>query len=562
MSPNHNTKKRSHQIYLEMPQAIFIHAGAGYHSIQNEKMHLTVCSKAANEGMKILKAGGTAVEAVEAAIKLLEDNEITNAGFGSNLTIDGTVEGDATVVDHLGRSGACGAVPSIDPFSSLALLRCFSSMLMTLSMLDIKNPISLARCILDNSSKTLTLRRVPPNFLVGEGAKRFGMDHGITVVTNEALVSRNARDRYQKWRADLDKVERSESTCVSPMSTSSFKSDTAGERHQTHDPSQESMVTPTTQARKGVLRDHTTAIMTGLWNEGQPDSPTSETRSPLEASSNKSLRSGRISSSPVASPVASLGTPVKRVKTSRTARGRKAVADADGVANFDGTPFSRLDVTELTAEPTAADQDMIMDTIGAIAIDMYGNIAAGSSSGGIGIKHMGRTGPAALVGVGTAVVPRDGADKKRRTVATVTSGTGEHMATTMAAQKCADRIYHGTCRGDGGCDQKEDDCAAILKSFVEKDFMDHPGVRNQASIRAIGVMAVEVTSSGCYVHWVHNTESFALASMSSNDRQPLTVMSRLPEGAATINIGGRKVHYLETESETESDDGSNGDAGW
>lgn len=69
-------------------------------------------SRAASEAMKVLKAGGTSVEAVEVAIRLLEDNEITNAGFGSNLTIDGTVEGDATVVDHLGRSGACGAVPS------------------------------------------------------------------------------------------------------------------------------------------------------------------------------------------------------------------------------------------------------------------------------------------------------------------------------------------------------------------------------------------------------------------------------------------------------------------
>lgn len=398
---------------------------------------------------------------------------------------------------------------------------------------------------------------MPPNFLVGEGAKRFGMDHGITVVTNEELVSRNARDRYQKWRADLDKVERSESGNVSPMSTSGYKSDIAEEQNQFHDPNQEQISTPTTQARKGLMRDHTTAIMTGLWNEGQPDSPTSETRSPLEASSNKSLRSGRS----FGSPVASSGTFAKRAKTSRSARSKKAVADVDGVSNFDGTPFSRLDMTELTAEPNAEDKDMIMDTIGAIAIDMFGNIAAGSSSGGIGIKHMGRTGPAALVGVGTAVVPRDGADKERRTVAAVTSGTGEHMATTMAAQKCADRIYHGTRRGQGGCDEKEDDCAAILKSFVEKDFMDHPGVRNQASIRAIGVMAVEVTASGCYVHWVHNTESFALASMSSNDRQPLTVMSRLPEGTVNTNIGGRKVHYIETESETEVDDGDDDDTG-
>ena len=60
--------------------------------------------------MKFLKAGGTAVDAVEAAIKCLEDKEITNAGFGSNLSIDGVVEGDATIVDHLGRSGACGSV--------------------------------------------------------------------------------------------------------------------------------------------------------------------------------------------------------------------------------------------------------------------------------------------------------------------------------------------------------------------------------------------------------------------------------------------------------------------
>lgn len=60
--------------------------------------------------MAVLKNGGPAVDAVEAAIKLLEDREITNSGYGSNLTIGGTVECDATVVDHFGRSGAVGAV--------------------------------------------------------------------------------------------------------------------------------------------------------------------------------------------------------------------------------------------------------------------------------------------------------------------------------------------------------------------------------------------------------------------------------------------------------------------
>jgi len=55
--------------------------------------------------MAVLRSGGTAVDAVEMAIKVLEDREITNAGYGSNLAMNGTVECDATIVDHYGRSG-------------------------------------------------------------------------------------------------------------------------------------------------------------------------------------------------------------------------------------------------------------------------------------------------------------------------------------------------------------------------------------------------------------------------------------------------------------------------
>ena len=60
--------------------------------------------------MTFLKSGDSATNAVEMAIKVLEDKEITNAGFGSNLTLHGDVECDATIVDHFGRSGAVGAV--------------------------------------------------------------------------------------------------------------------------------------------------------------------------------------------------------------------------------------------------------------------------------------------------------------------------------------------------------------------------------------------------------------------------------------------------------------------
>ncbi|KAL8681601.1 MAG: hypothetical protein Q9186_002270 [Xanthomendoza sp. 1 TL-2023] len=90
--------------------AIFVHAGAGYHSVQNERIHLQACEHAARAAMNVLSEGSGAVDAVEVAIRVLEDKEITNAGYGSNLSLDGTVECDATIVDHYGRSGAVGAV--------------------------------------------------------------------------------------------------------------------------------------------------------------------------------------------------------------------------------------------------------------------------------------------------------------------------------------------------------------------------------------------------------------------------------------------------------------------
>lgn len=71
--------------------------------------------------MTFLNNGGSAVEAVEMAIRSLEDKEITNAGFGSNLTMHGEVECDATIVDHFGRSGAVGAMGSRQAYTPIII---------------------------------------------------------------------------------------------------------------------------------------------------------------------------------------------------------------------------------------------------------------------------------------------------------------------------------------------------------------------------------------------------------------------------------------------------------
>ncbi len=113
------------------------------------------------------------------------------------------------------------------------------------------------------------------------------------------------------------------------------------------------------------------------------------------------------------------------------------------------------------------------------------------------------------------------------------------MATTMASQKCAERLYFNTRRGHGGADIEATEEEAI-ESFVQADFMGHPGVRNSNSTGAIGVMAVKKTPYGYFLHFAHNTDSFALASMHSNENNAKCVMSRIGDHGSIVR-GGRKI---------------------
>ncbi|KXX82758.1 Threonine aspartase 1 [Madurella mycetomatis] len=492
--------------------------------------------------MSFLTAGASASEAVEAAIRCLEENEATNAGFGSNLNIDGVVECDATIVDHLGRSGACGAVPGI------------------------KHPISLAKVILDASCQPLSLQRTPPNILVGLGAKEFAEEHRVATFPNEYLISRDAKERYLRWSEDLSRAEAKRDACLWKEQRTAILTHHGNATNRTG----------------GIkLPDRVNTTLTNLQDEGQSNSPKPDGAGPgdngppsltVAPAATRSVLYGRSSAIPNASrstgcsPVRAFQihdstlAPARRNKTASPSNpihdgsagadggGKDRTDDFDSFEAYgfdatcgkDSTKVSRTDHGSTKHGASVHDTDVVTDTVGAIAIDVRGYIAAGSSSGGIGMKHRGRIGPAALVGVGTAVVPEDPDDDLATSVAAVISGTGEHMATTFASAKCAERLSQGTRRGPGGQDIREEDEHALLEAFILDDFLGHPGVKNQSSLGAIGVMAVKRDRSGIYFYFAHNTDSFALASMSSTEREPLCVMSRLGN-SKEVAQGARKI---------------------
>ncbi|KAH6614928.1 nucleophile aminohydrolase [Boeremia exigua] len=599
--------------------AIYVHAGAGYHSHQNERIHLEACNDAAAIGMCIMKNGGSAVDAVEAAIKLLEDREITNAGYGSNLAMDGVVECDASIVDHFGRSGAVGAVAQI------------------------KNPISLARLVYEHTSKTLTLRRVPPNLLCAQGATEFAAELGMPVLPHDALVSPAAKERWLRWRADLKNAERKARKSGQHPFCYRLRADVAPEdeidqsqSRQTHtctllrgypsllqspspEPSDDLLYRLTEHASSTASEPTPpSGLSSSSWATGERiPTPDTAVPSPVPDDSGPPLIAESSHSAFINSTqkVPTLGQ-YRATRTSSSTQiieddemedvsrlsvngfARKAWADGSGEesdsvassATINAPPYPTLSaggfnndadipLTEnlpasikntlsfanhnspsnplpnpsapektkstvpasSTPSSEAEKPDHITDTVGAIAIDSWGRIACGASSGGIGMKYRGRVGPAALVGVGAAVIPLDPDDSEQASVATVTSGTGEHMATTMAATTCAERLYQSVKKEKGGeyAEVTEDEA---LRSMIENEFMGHASVKHSNSAGAIGVLGVKKTRTGIMLFYGHNTDSFALASMSSDDDVPKCTMSR-GSGNGQIAQGGRIMSY-------------------
>lgn len=377
---------------------------------------------AAKVAMALLKSGASAVDAVEMALRLMEDREITNAGFGSNLTIDGKVECDATIVDHLGRSGAVGACPSKLP--SIKINSNHRLMLVQ----DVKNPISAARAVLEYQKEHLSLRRTPPNLLVGLGAAEFAYDRGVSLVKDDYLISQPARARWLRWRHELDVLRQKEQEDSSHFGDVESSDDDV-------------------RARVASLRVDSA--------ESEPSKSVTTAEADSKVTSENAQRVD-----------CSCLREVEQTDTLPGPSWKDPSSRLDDALNPE-PPCPKNSDERQAHETGNEDSDNITDTVGAIAVDCQGRIAAGSSSGGIGMKSRGRIGPAALVGIGTAVIPVDPDDPDQVSVATVTSGTGEHIITTSAAATFASRIY----RTSGGATNEPVMEEEVLKRVIEKDFM-------------------------------------------------------------------------------------------
>ncbi|KAJ8670485.1 hypothetical protein QAD02_001744 [Eretmocerus hayati] len=324
---------------------IAVHVGAGQHSVSLKDKYQKLSQEACEKGIDILKTSNDVVEAVVQAVIVLEDSPLTNAGYGSNLTYNGNVECDASIMN--GSNYHYGAVGAIT---------------------NVKNPIEVAKRLCQYQEVDIGHGRVPPSFLVGEGALSWAKEMGVQPISSEELISVKAQKVYKHYK-------------------------------------------------------------------------------------------------------------------------RKVENDSS-------------DITKQTKKR--------MDTVGAVCVDQYGNIASACSSGGIILKYPGRVGQAGVWGCGVW------ASKGASSVGTSTSGCGEHLVRTTLARTVADAITDADCP------------VASLHNSMQTNFMGSKFLANLSEKHG-GVIAIRYSiddDCGDFL-WSHSTNSMIVGYMSSKNKSAKSRVSNL-----------------------------------
>jgi len=148
---------------------LVVHGGAWAIPDDMVEAHISGVRNAANAGWRVLERGGSALDAVEEAVVIMEDDETFDAGRGSFLNRDGKVQLDAFIMDGATlRGGGVGCVERL------------------------RNPVRAARKILSDSSHV---------YFVAEGAERFAAEHGLELCRNEDLIIPREVERLREYQA-------------------------------------------------------------------------------------------------------------------------------------------------------------------------------------------------------------------------------------------------------------------------------------------------------------------------------------------------------------------------
>ncbi len=154
---------------MPIDPVLVVHGGAWAIPDDMVEAHLDGVRKAMAAGWRVLERGGTALDAVEEAVVILEDDETFDAGRGSFLNRDGKVQLDALIMDGATlRAGGVGCVEHI------------------------ANPVRAARKILSES---------PHVYFVAEGAERFAAEHGIPLCKNDDLIIPREVERLREFQS-------------------------------------------------------------------------------------------------------------------------------------------------------------------------------------------------------------------------------------------------------------------------------------------------------------------------------------------------------------------------
>ncbi|MFA7418744.1 MAG: isoaspartyl peptidase/L-asparaginase [Melioribacteraceae bacterium] len=157
---------------------LVIHGGAGTILKKNmppekEAAYTVKLNEALSAGYKILETGGTSLDAVNAAINIMEDSPLFNAGKGAVLTEKGEAELDASIME--GKTLMAGAVAGVK---------------------HIKNPINLARLVMEKS---------PHVMMIGDGAEEFAKQNNYELVDNKYFITEERWMQYLKIKEAQDK---------------------------------------------------------------------------------------------------------------------------------------------------------------------------------------------------------------------------------------------------------------------------------------------------------------------------------------------------------------------